>query len=161
MPVDPPPSQLRIGAPKATYVIFWIIGLIPVCVFVLAGLRTGNGWKEAAEFAVAPAFLVLWVSAFRVEVASGILSYRTLFRGARSLPLSEIQSAEIAIAPDAPFGPFVQLRLHPHADSGLRPLAINAKVFSRADLNRLIDILGPTFKGPKPRPLRNGSEKWR
>jgi len=75
------------------------MGFLPVFLAVVAALRTGNGWKEAAVFSAVPAFLVVWISAFRLDVSSGILSYRTLFRDSRSLPISAIESADMTIAP--------------------------------------------------------------
>ena len=141
--------HLRFGAATSTFVIFACMGLWIPCLAVVTALRTGKAWDMAAWGLAATAFLVLWVSAFKIEISSGVLSYRTLFGGSRSLPISAIDSAEWAMRPDAPFGPLVQLRLN-SGNSGARPLVINAKVFARADLDRLIKILGPKVKGSKP-----------
>jgi hypothetical protein len=149
MSVKSSQDALRSGAARSTFVIFACMSLWIPPLFVFAALRTGNGWREAAWGLAAPAFLVLWVSAFKVDMSRGVLSYRTLFRGSRSLPISAIESAEWAMRSDAPFGPLVQLRLNSE-NSGARPLVINAKVFARADLDRLIEILRPKVKGSKP-----------
>ena len=98
-------------------------------------------------FSAVPVFVVLWISRFRLEISSSTLSYRTLFGGSRSLPISSIESADLSAGPGPPFAPFVRLTLYPFVNSGARPIVINAKVFSRGDIDQVIEILGPKFKG--------------
>jgi hypothetical protein len=121
---------------------------IPAALAVFVTITTGRmEWKDAAKLMSLPAAWLLWVSAFRIDVSNGVLVYRSLFRGSRSLPLAAISRAQMAVTPAALFGPFFRLTIYPSAELHAKPIVINMKVFRREDLDRLVDILGPKFKG--------------
>lgn len=84
---------------------------------------------------------------FKLEVSDGVSSYSSLFSRKRSIQLSAIENADTQFGPDAPFGPFYRLVVYPPSETEVRPIVINVKVFSKQDLNVLLDILGPKFKG--------------
>ena len=84
---------------------------------------------------------VLWLSAFRLQVKDGMLSYRSLLNGVRSIALSDIGGVETRVRPSEPFGPFVQLVIIPSSQPPDRAIVVNMKVFSRKDIRSLYDVL--------------------
>ena len=155
MSVDVTQADVNARACAATYIVFSVIGATPLLINILFAVRAGR----AKALTVGPGLqilltaigflllLLIWVHAFKLQVRDGLLFYRTLFGGTRTIPLDEIASADIKFGPDAPFGPFYRLTVHPSPGANRHPIVINMKVFSKKDLNTLFDILGPKLKG--------------
>ena len=93
------------------------------------------------------ALVVLWLRSFRLRVADGELSYRTLL-ATRRINLLDIEKAETRLFRTGK-GPYLALVIYPRAEKMQKPIRINIKVFSRGDLSRLLDLLGPKFQGPR------------
>jgi hypothetical protein len=148
MSIDQYQHSFRAVAAPATYLFFGVLAAFFLSVAVYVGVNAELGWTGAAVILGFPAFLIGWVCAFRLEISNGVLFYRTLLRGTRSIALSAIGRADTAIAPEAPFGPFFRLTIYP-SGGDTKPIVINMKVFSMHDIDRLIDILGAKFEGPR------------
>jgi len=142
--------QLRATAAPSAYVVFGALEVFALFAVAFFALRTHLRWIDVLSIVALPTVLLVWVSAFRIEVSNGVLQYRTLFRGTRSIALSSIADARTAITPQAPLGPFFRLTICASSDAGAKPIVINMKVFSMKDIDRLIDILGPKFNGSRP-----------
>ena len=140
----------RLAAAPSTYIFFGALEAFALFAVAFFALRTHLTGIDALSILGFPTVLIIWVYAFRLEVSNGVLKYRTLFRGTRSIALSAIASASPAITPRAPLGPFFRLTIYPSRDVHTKPIVINMKVFSIKDLDQLIDILGPRFKGSRP-----------
>jgi len=96
------------------------------------------------------AFLLtmLWVATIRIQYSDGNLSYHTLFTGTRSIPLSEIESAETKVVSSSR-GSSMVLLIHRLGEESQKPMVIKIKLFSKDDVGRLLDLLGPKFKGSR------------
>jgi len=140
------PPSLRARSCASTYIVLGsFAGILLVCGFA-AFLRTHDRNIVLVPL-LATALLFSWISAFKIEVVNDVLTYRTLFGGRRSIALSLIKTAETDIGSFAALGPFYRLMLYP--SDGSRPIAINMKVFSRQDLHRVFEILGPKLTKKK------------
>lgn len=93
------------------------------------------------------ALVVLWLRSIRLRVANGELCYRTLF-STRRINLSDIEKAETRSIRTGK-GSYRALILYPRTEKMQKPMRVNIKVFSREDLGRLFDLLGPKFQGPR------------
>ena len=155
--IAPGPDRVDARAALSTYLIF---GGICVPMFVL-GILTGRGPYRDLLATVAnadplitgvsgSAFLLsmLWAGTFRLRVADGTLSYRTLFGGTRSILLSDIEKAETQLV-SAGRGQVRVLMIYPRPETMQKPMRVNIKVFSREDLGRVFDLLGPRFQGSR------------
>ena len=60
--------------------------------------------------------------------------------------MDEISKAEIKIATTENFGPVYRLILWPESFAEKKSIVINMKVFSKTDLNRVFDFLGPKLQ---------------
>lgn len=91
--------------------------------------------------------VVLWLRSIRLRVADGELCYRTLF-GTRRINLADIEKAETRLIRTGK-GAHRDLIIYPRAEKMQKPMRVNIKVFSREDLGRLFDLLGPKFQGSR------------
>ena len=91
--------------------------------------------------------VLLWLRSIRLRVAAGELSYRTLF-GTRRINLLDIEKAETSLIRTSK-GAHRALIIYPRAEKMQKPMRVNIKVFSREDLGRLFDLLGPKFQGSR------------
>jgi hypothetical protein len=149
MSIDQPQHHFRAVAAPSTYIFFGGLEAFALFGTAYVAVHTRLTLVDVLTLLGFPTTLIVWVYAFRLEISNGVLSYRTLFRGTRSIALSSIASARTAITPQAPLGPFFRLTIYPSRDARTRPIVINMKVFSIEDVNRLIDILGPKFHGAR------------
>ncbi len=135
---------------RATYIIFAVIGSIPVLVGVFAMLSTTSRiWKDVVTLTLLPVALLVWVHFHQIEIANDVLSYKSLFGGSRSVPLRAIRNAELKFGMDAPFGPFYRLIVHGTEETTPRPIVVNIKLFAKDDVNRLFDALGTKLNGKR------------
>lgn len=91
---------------------------------------------------------MLWVGTIRIQYSNGQLSYHTLFTGTRSIPLSEIESAETKVVSSGK-GSTMILLIHRRGEESQKPMAIKIKLFSKEDEGRLFDLLGPKLKSSR------------
>lgn len=91
--------------------------------------------------------VVLWLWSIRLKIAAGQLSYRILF-WTRSISLTDIEKAETRLFGSGR-GEYRALVIYPRGEKLQKPIRVNIKVFSREDLRRLFDLLGPKFHGPR------------
>jgi hypothetical protein len=92
-------------------------------------------------------FAVLWLWSIRLKIVAGQLSYRILF-WTRSIDLTDIEKAETRLFGTSR-GQYRALVVYPRAEKTQKPMRVNIKVFSRKDLGRLLDLLGPKFQGSR------------
>lgn len=93
------------------------------------------------------AFVLLWLQSIRLRIGRGEFFYRTLF-GTRRINLSDIEKAEMCLIRTSK-GSYRALVIYPRTERMQKPMRVNIKVFSREDLSRLFDLLGPKFHGPR------------
>lgn len=144
---------VRIRASWRPYVVFTLLfaPLLMLWLVVCFGRSFWVAWQPLGIIGGGLALVWLWLGRFQIVLSDDILSYRTLFGGTRSIPLSEIERAEIEAGWSTywdRFRPMVRLAIIPHASSENRPLDINVKVFCRQDIDRVLDFLGPKFHDP-------------
>lgn len=138
------PEPLTIKAATSTYVTFGVIwGTLALIAFIVS-------WKTSSSLAVfallilVMVFCFTWIAAFKLVLANGVLSYRTLFGGTRSIPLSEIERAEGAIGYDKysdRLKPPIRLVIQPSSSSRQKAIHVNLKVLRRQDVLRVIKAL--------------------
>jgi hypothetical protein len=111
-------------------------------------IRTpAHDWNFVYVPAGVLALVVLWLRSIWLRVADGELCYRTLF-SSRRINLSDIEKAETRLIRTGK-GSYRALVIYPRAERMEKPLRLNIKVFSRADLARLFDLLGPKLQGSR------------
>jgi hypothetical protein len=142
------PERLNARACASSYVI---LGSIFGFIFILAIWQAtvpGGDWRLALLAGVAFTLAMLWVATIRIQYSDGALSYYTLFSGTRIIPLSEIESAETKVISRGR-GSTMVLLIHLRGGKVQKPMVIKIKPFSKEDVGRLFDVLGPKFKGPR------------
>jgi hypothetical protein len=85
-------------------------------------------------------FAFAWLFSFRIIITPTEVRFRSLFRGQQSIQHNQIQKVQLAWnLRNRTRGPF-QLIIEPRVDSGVRKLTINAKVFSKAAIDAVLDL---------------------
>jgi hypothetical protein len=135
------------GACASTYAIVVGIWALLFLVVLYSALRHANGaWPLVSMLGCVLVFVLCWVWSFRIRIFGNSVSYRSLLAGTRTLQLDEIEKAEVKIATTEKFGPVYSLILWPESFAEKKSIVINMKVFSKADLNRVFDFLGPKLR---------------
>ncbi|SRR6266404_1404292 len=142
------PERLNARACASSYAI---LGSIFGFIFILTVWQAtvpGGDWRLTLLAGAAFALTMLWVATIRIQYSDGALSYYTLFSGTRTIPLSEIESAETKVISRGK-GSTIVLLIHLRGEKVQKPMIIKIKPFSKEDVGRLFDVLGPKFKGPR------------
>ena len=128
----------------STYAVFSVMFGLLVMLGIAVAIKSPGTWQVAAIPGGMLVAFLLWARAFRLTIAGEVLSYRSLFGGTRSIRLADVETAETKLAPLK--YPVTQLIVTPKAATGQPPIIINMKVFSKQDLHRVFDVLGPRLK---------------
>lgn len=142
------PERLDARACASSYAI---LGSIFGFIFILAiwqATAPGGDWRITLLAGAAFILTMLWVATIRIQYSDGALSYYTLFSGKRTVPLSEVESAETKVISSGK-GSTRVLLVHLRGEKAQRPMAIKIKLFSKEDVGRLFDILGPKLKSSR------------
>jgi hypothetical protein len=86
----------------------------------------------------------LWLSRYKLELTDGILSYRTLFTGMRSLPVQDIARLRMVRGyqrSEDETKTFFRLIVEPRPGAPHDTLSINVNVFRRDDIEQLKQVL--------------------
>jgi hypothetical protein len=86
----------------------------------------------------------LWLSCYALGLSDGVVTYRTLFKGRRTLPARDIARAVFVngYERDADYlKPFFRLVLEPRLGTTNEPMFINVNVFVREDIRRFEKLL--------------------
>jgi hypothetical protein len=142
-------KQLDARACTLTYVIICGIFGFFFALGILIGIRPGGEPKFTLLTAVAFIVSVLWVRTFHLVVADGVISYRSLFGGTRSVSATNIEKAVTELNLRSGFRPPMQPVIYPTNANEERPIRINRNAFSREDLARVFDFLGPKLKSSR------------
>ena len=143
-----PPERLDARACTRPYIIFGLIFGFLFAFGIWQVSVPGGDWRIALLTGAAFLLTMLWVGAIRIQYSDGQLSYRTLFTGTRSVPLGDIESAETKLISTSK-GSYRLLLIHIRPEKTQRPISIKISLFSKEDVGRLFDLLGPKFKGPR------------
>ena len=143
------PGRLDARACASTYVIFCGIFAFLFAMGIRAGIGTGRDRRITLATAAAFLLSIVWVWAFRLVIADGVISYRSLFGRTRSISLADVEKAATELNLRSRFRPPMQLIIYPAKATGKQPIRINMKVFSREDLGRVFDFLGPKLKSSR------------
>jgi hypothetical protein len=144
-----PPNRLDARACTSTYVIFCGMFGFLFALGILIGIRPGGDPTVTLASAAAFILSILWVRAFHLVIADGVISYRSLFGRTRSISATNIGKAATELNLRSGFRPPMQLIIYPMNANEDRPIRINMKVFSREDLARVFDFLGPKLKSSR------------
>lgn len=94
----------------------------------------------AGTAVVVSAFSFAWLFAFRIVLTPGEVRFRSLFRGEKSIRHDQIRRVRLIwILQGRARGP-LRLVIEPRDRSGARELDINAKVFSRAAIDAVLEL---------------------
>ena len=141
------PVEVDARACFSSYLMLCSIWVLLAAVRGYIGVRsTRPDWRPVWFCISVAAGLAIWLERFRLVVTSGVLTYRTLFKR-RSVRLEELGKAEIATFSTSK-GDNQALLLYPSSPSSAT-IKVNVKVFSRADITRLFDILGDKLHSPR------------
>lgn len=80
-----------------------------------------------------------WLFSFRIVITPTEIRFRSLFRGQQSIRHDQIRKVQLAWKLWNRTGGPLQLIVEPHAGGG-RELTINAKVFSKAAIDAVLDL---------------------
>ena len=140
-------SDFTARACASTYAIMIGIWAFLFLLVLYSALRHANSaWPLVSMLGCVLVFVLCWVGSFRITIFANSVSYRSLLGGTRTLLLDEISKAEIKIATTENFGPVYRLILWPESFAEKKSIVINMKVFSKTDLNRVFDFLGPKLQ---------------
>ena len=81
-----------------------------------------------------------WLSSFRIVITPTEVRFRSLFRGQQSIRHDQIQKVRLAWSFQSRTRGPMRLIIEPRDGSGLRQFDINAKVFSRAAIDAVLDF---------------------
>lgn len=142
MSVDKAATVLRVS--RTPYVVFGTIwGGLSIPSLIAA--RTEPSFLTLALITLGTCFgFFLWLSRYKLEIADGILTCRTLFTGSRSVPLNAVArlKAESGYkSSEDENKPFFRLVLEPRPGTPYEPISINLNVFKREDIERLKQLL--------------------
>ena len=147
-PQRPHLSGIDARACLASYLTFGAIFPLLAIFGLFVVIKTPN---HSYEFVYIPAAIgvgiALWLRAFRLTIADGELTYRTLF-GSRSIRVADIERAETQLVATGR-GSYRVLVINPRPETMQEPIRVNIKVFSREDLRCLFDLLGSKFRGSR------------
>jgi hypothetical protein len=142
------PQRLDVRACSSAYVV---LGVIFGFIFVFGIWQAtvpGGDWRLTLLAGAAFFLAMLWVGTIRIQFSDGKLSYRTLFSGTRSVLLGGIESAETKVIGTSK-GAYRLLLIYLRPEKAQKPMAINIKLFSKEDVGRIFDVLGPKFKSSR------------
>ena len=88
---------------------------------------------------VVSAFAFAWLFSFRIVLTPTEVIFRSLFRGRQSIRHEQIKIVRLTLSLKRTRGPF-RLVIEPRDGSGARELDINAKVFSMAAIDAVLDL---------------------
>jgi hypothetical protein len=142
------PDQLDMRACKRPYIVLGLIFGFLLAFGIWQTTVPGGDWRITLLTGAAFILTMLWVGTDRIQYSNGQLSYRTLFAGTRSVSLSDIESAETKVISRAK-GSTMVLFIHLRKEKAQKPLRIKIPWYSKEDLGRLFDLLGPGLKGPR------------
>ena len=127
----------------ASIVITWI------CLF-LARRQDARFWLGIGIGSSVLGLLGSWLGSFQVRLFDTTLEYWSLFGGYRVLEQDEIAKARIEVGSSTyvdRFRPPIRLEILPDVlKQNRKPIFMNLKVFSRSDLKRIFDWLGPKLQ---------------
>jgi hypothetical protein len=89
---------------------------------------------------IATALAFAWLISFRIVITPTELIFRSLFRGKRSIKHDEIKKVRLVWNFRQTIRPAMQLIVEPREGKTMKELTINAKVFSRAAINAVLDL---------------------
>jgi len=142
------PERLDARACQSSYVV---LGVIFGFLFVMGIWQItvpGGDWRLTLLTGTAFFLPMLWVGTIRIQYSEGRLSYYTLFRGTQSLMLEDIESAETKVIGTGK-GSCRLLLIYLRPEKVQKPIAVKIKPFSKEDVGRLFDLLGPKLKGSR------------
>ena|ERR1017187_1537277 len=104
-----------------------------------------NSWRSVDVTALLVAvavsgFAFAWLFSFRIVVTPTEVRFRSLFRGQQSIRHDQIQKVRLAWSFRSRTRGPMRLVIEPRADNGVRTLDINAKVFSKAAIDAVLDL---------------------
>ena len=102
MSVDAYQHELRATAAPSTYIVFGALEAFALFAAVFFAVHTRLTWLDVLSILGFPTILIMWVYAFRLEVSNELLSYRTLFRGTRSIAVLDRQRENSGHATSTP-----------------------------------------------------------
>jgi len=105
----------------------------------------GSAWRrsDAAAFLIAvvvSGFAFAWLFSFRIVLTPTEVVFRSLSRGQRSIRHDQIKSVRLTWNLQRRTRGPMRLVIEPRDGSGARELDINAKVFSRAAIDAVLDL---------------------
>jgi hypothetical protein len=139
---DSGPLVVRVS--RAPFIVFGVLwGGLSLLGFA-AAMKEPSFLPAAVAMLGACAGFILWLSRYSLEVTDGILTYRTLFTGRRSLPVTDIARLRAVSGYERmkdETKPFFRLVVEPRAGTPHEDLSINLNVFKREDLEQFKQFL--------------------
>ena len=142
-----PPQSVTMRPCTSTYVVFGVIfGIVLVPLLATGATRRPGGWGAVGVSLLGLTLSFTWIAYFKLVIAHGFISYRTLFTGTRSIAVSEIERCDVEIGYDGVWNklrPPIRLVIRPRESTGRKPIYVNLKVLSKPDVLWLLKVLAP------------------
>ena len=117
-----------------------VVSLLPWLAVLGSTVHGGVDVTGLALAAGVSAFSFGWLSSFRITLKPNEIVFRSLFGGRQSIPHGQVKRVRLAYsAGSSTRGPW-RLVVEPQKSSGAEELNINAKVFSKAAINAVLDV---------------------
>lgn len=144
-------ASLRLQADLASLVVWESIVGVGFLMALPAAFKRPSEWPSTIGVClVAGVWVFIWIKAYKIEIEDGELRYRTLFGGTKKVLLSRIKSAKIEAGYKQyqdRFRPSIRLAIKLKDAPGVA-FDINLKVFSRAGIKQLVELLEQSSKSP-------------
>ena len=140
-------SPLRFTAAISSFLVLETPIVFLTALFFALALKDPTMWIAVAVCLSVGCFIFLWLKSFKVEIVDDSLTYSSLFGGAKTFALPDIDHvrAEMGIARYADrFRPTTRLVVATRKGADARTVDINLRVFGRSDVKRLVEALSAT-----------------
>jgi hypothetical protein len=144
-------DRLEMRARDAGYVVIAAI-LAPLIVLTAFGAARSHDWQDWIVV-LGPSVILaaawIWLACFSIQVSDRKLRYRTAFAD-RTIGIDDIGGIDFEVGSmpwSERYRPWHRLVIQPKAEAGQRPITINARVFSRDELQHLVLVIAPTWRG--------------
>lgn len=138
------PGIEAVRASWAPYVVI-VVGGGGLSLLLLSAARTAPSFlPPAIGTLVVCASAWFWLSCYALGLSDGVVTYRTLFKGHRTLPARDIARGVFVIGYEQGadyLKPFFRLVLEPRHGTPHEPMSINVNVFVREDIRRFEELL--------------------
>jgi hypothetical protein len=130
----------RYGADVPAWILFGLLASLPWLVVWHSVVRNRLDIGTLLVALALSGFVLAWLLSFRITLTPTEVVFRSLFAGRKSICQTQIEDVRLTLNFGSNTQGPLRLVITPRKDSGAQELNINAKVFSRAAINAVLDV---------------------